>query len=111
VIVATGYDNAPFLPAWPGRERFHGQVMHSREYKNAAPFQGREVLVVGPGCSGMEIAYDLAEGGAKRVWLSARTPPNILLRVASRAISFTLRCAHQLATCPSGAHQRSSSER
>jgi len=36
--------------------------------------------VVGPGCSGMEIAYDLAEGGAEKVWLSARTPPNILLR-------------------------------
>jgi cation diffusion facilitator CzcD-associated flavoprotein CzcO len=28
----------------------------------------------------MEIAYDLAEGGAARVWLSARTPPNIFLR-------------------------------
>ena len=34
----------------------------------------------GPGCSGMEIAYDLAEGGASKVWLSARTPPNILMR-------------------------------
>jgi cation diffusion facilitator CzcD-associated flavoprotein CzcO len=38
------------------------------------------VLVVGPGCSGMEIAYDLTEGAASKVWLSARTPPNILLR-------------------------------
>ena len=28
----------------------------------------------------MEIAYDLAEGGAEKVWLSARTPPNILIR-------------------------------
>ena len=28
----------------------------------------------------MEIAYDLAEGGASKVWLSARTPPNIVLR-------------------------------
>jgi cation diffusion facilitator CzcD-associated flavoprotein CzcO len=28
----------------------------------------------------MEIAYDLAEGGAAKVWLSARTPPNIVLR-------------------------------
>jgi cation diffusion facilitator CzcD-associated flavoprotein CzcO len=38
------------------------------------------VLVVGPGCSGMEIAYDLAEGGADKVWLAVRTPPNIILR-------------------------------
>jgi cation diffusion facilitator CzcD-associated flavoprotein CzcO len=38
------------------------------------------VLVVGPGCSGMEIAHDLVEGGASKVWLSARTPPNVVLR-------------------------------
>jgi cation diffusion facilitator CzcD-associated flavoprotein CzcO len=38
------------------------------------------VLVVGPGCSGIEIAYDLATGGARRVRLAVRTPPNILLR-------------------------------
>ena len=54
--------------------------MHSCEYRNPEPFKGRRVLVVGPGCSGMEIAYDLAEGGASKVWLSARTPPNILMR-------------------------------
>jgi hypothetical protein len=54
--------------------------MHSSEYRNPAPFKGKRVLVVGPGCSGMEIAYDLAEGGASTVWLSARTPPNIILR-------------------------------
>jgi hypothetical protein len=36
--------------------------------------------VVGPGSSGMEIAHELAEGGAATVWLAVRTPPNILLR-------------------------------
>lgn len=30
----------------------------------------------------MEIAHDLAEGGAAHVWLSVRTPPNMLLREA-----------------------------
>ena len=38
------------------------------------------MLVVGPGCSGAEIAYDLVEGGAKRVRLAVRTPPNIIVR-------------------------------
>ena len=28
----------------------------------------------------MEIAHDLAEGGARKVWLAVRTPPNIVLR-------------------------------
>ena len=80
VVVATGYESEPVVPRWPGRERFGGQVIHSREYRNPEPFRDMSVLVVGPGCSGMEIAYDLVEGGASKVWLSARTPPNIVLR-------------------------------
>ena len=78
--MATGYENEPVIPDWSGREHFKGRLLHSREYKNPEPFHGQQVLVVGPGCSGMEIAYDLAEGGAAKVWLSARTPPNIMLR-------------------------------
>jgi cation diffusion facilitator CzcD-associated flavoprotein CzcO len=80
VIVATGYENVPFIPDWEGREGFVGELIHSAEYRNPDPFVGRTCLVVGPGCSGMEIADDLATGGASKVWLSARTPPNILLR-------------------------------
>ena len=36
----------------------------------------------------MEIAYDLAEGGAAQVWLSARTPPNIVLRTGIGATGY-----------------------
>ena len=80
VIVATGYEQKPIIPDWPGRELFRGRFLHSREYRNPEPFADERVLVVGPGCSGMEIAFDIAEGGASKVWLAARTPPNILLR-------------------------------
>jgi cation diffusion facilitator CzcD-associated flavoprotein CzcO len=80
VIVATGYEQTPILPDWPGRDSFAGELIHSREYRKPEPYEGKRVLVVGPGCSGMEIAQDLAEGGADKVWLSARTPPNILMR-------------------------------
>lgn len=80
VIAATGYEQEPLIPDWSGRHEFKGEFFHSCEYRNPEPFKGRRVLVVGTGCSGMEIAYDLAEGGASAVWLAARTPPNILLR-------------------------------
>ena len=80
VIVAAGYEHTPFVPEWPGRERFRGALVHAAEYRNPEPYRGGDVLVVGPGCSGMEIAYDLAEGGARRVRLAVRTPPNILVR-------------------------------
>ena len=80
VVVATGYEHSPFIPDWPGRDRFGGSIVHSSAYRNPQPYRGQRVLVVGPGCSGMEIAHDLATGGAAKVWLSARTPPNIILR-------------------------------
>ena len=38
-------------------------------------YVGKRVLVVGAGSSGLEIAHDLATGGAAKVWLSIRTPP------------------------------------
>jgi cation diffusion facilitator CzcD-associated flavoprotein CzcO len=80
VIVAAGYEHTPHVPDWPGRGRFGGALLHAAEYRNPDPFRGRDVLVVGSGCSGMEIAYDVAEGGAQRVRLAVRTPPNMLLR-------------------------------
>jgi cation diffusion facilitator CzcD-associated flavoprotein CzcO len=80
MVIATGYEGEPAIPEWAGRSEFRGRVLHSAEYRNPEPFVGESVLVAGSGCSGMEIAYDLASGGAARVWLSARTPPNILLR-------------------------------
>jgi cation diffusion facilitator CzcD-associated flavoprotein CzcO len=80
VVVAAGNDREPVIPEWRGRETFAGEIVHSGRYRNAEPFRGKKVLVVGPGCSGMEIAYDLAEGGVAKVWLSVRTPPNIVIR-------------------------------
>lgn len=80
VVVATGYEHTFWVPRWPGRDRFKGRLIHSAEYRNAEEFRGADVLVVGSGSSGMEIAYDLAEGGAERVRLAIRTPPNIIIR-------------------------------
>jgi hypothetical protein len=78
VVVATGMMHTPLIPSWPGE--FTGEVMHSSQYRNPAPFAGRRVLVVGSGSSGMEIAHDLAIGGVEKVWMAVRTPPNIMLR-------------------------------
>jgi cation diffusion facilitator CzcD-associated flavoprotein CzcO len=80
VIVAAGYEHTGHIPDWPGRDRFEKRLIHSGEYRSPQPFRDADVLVVGPGCSGMEIAYDLAEGGAGRVRLAVRTPPNIIIR-------------------------------
>jgi len=80
VVVATGYNHTPVEPDWPGLADFAGEVVKARDYRNGRPYAGRDVLVVGTGNTGMEIATDLAEHGATKVWLSVRTPPHILPR-------------------------------
>lgn len=61
VVVATGWADFPHLPEWPGQDDYRGEVIHSADYRNAAPYAGQRVLVVGFGNSGGEIALDLAE--------------------------------------------------
>ncbi|MER7514928.1 NAD(P)/FAD-dependent oxidoreductase [Streptomyces sp. NPDC126499] len=80
VVVATGYNHTPRLPAWPGRGTYEGELTHAREYRNPVPYEGKDVLVVGVGNTGAEIAADLAEGGAARVRLAVRTAPHIVRR-------------------------------
>jgi cation diffusion facilitator CzcD-associated flavoprotein CzcO len=80
VVVATGYNREPVAPDWPGQESFGGDLIHASVYANDEKYRDRDVLVVGAGNTGAEIAADLAEGGAARVWLAVRTPPNVVPR-------------------------------
>lgn len=80
VVVATGYNHTPRVPDWPGRETFTGELLHASEYRDPAPYAGRDVLVVGIGNTGAEIAVDLVEGGASRVRIAVRTVPHIVRR-------------------------------
>jgi len=80
VVVSIGQYRVPRIPAWPGRDDFRGELIHSVDYRNAAPFAGKRVLVVGAGNSGAEIATDLVEQGAAFVALAVRTPPAIVPR-------------------------------
>jgi putative flavoprotein involved in K+ transport len=77
VVVATGHDRVPMMPDWPGREGYRGELLHSSAYRSSRPFRGRDVLVVGIGNSGSEIATDLAANGAARVRVAVRTGVNL----------------------------------
>jgi putative flavoprotein involved in K+ transport len=76
-VIATGFDHDPDLPDWPGRDGFTGELIHSSAYRNPEPYRDRDVLVVGPGTTGSEVAALLARGGAGRVRVASRTPPNV----------------------------------
>ncbi|CAH0995289.1 putative oxidoreductase CzcO [Emticicia aquatica] len=79
VIVSTGYNRVPKIPHFINDSLFDGDFIHSNSYSNGKTFAGKNVLVVGYGNSGAEIALDLFENGAK-TYVSIRNPINIVNR-------------------------------
>jgi hypothetical protein len=77
VIVATGRQNVPDLPAIPGLDGFAGVLgaVHTAQYN------GRRVLVAGCSISALEIASDVAFGGAAQVISANRRQRYILPKI------------------------------
>src|SRR6201997_5284452 len=80
IILATGNYRTPTIPPWPGLEHFTGELVHSSDFRNAWPYKGRDVLVVGAGNSAADTAVQLATHGARRIWLAVRPPPHLVRR-------------------------------
>jgi len=80
VVLATGKYRTPAVPPWPGLNQYAGELVHSGDFRNAWPFRGRDVLVVGAGNSAADIAVQLSDNGARKVWLAVRTPPHLVRR-------------------------------
>ncbi|XP_038878088.1 probable indole-3-pyruvate monooxygenase YUCCA10 [Benincasa hispida] len=78
-VVASGETAEPHTPAVEGIQRFGGGVMHSTKYKSGKGFEGKNVLVVGAGNSGMEIALDLSLHAANTS-IIIRSPVHLLSR-------------------------------
>lgn len=64
VVVATGENGEGYIPKVKGMDEFKGVYMHSSKYLNGRDWYDKNVLVVGAGNSGMEIAFDLSNWGA-----------------------------------------------
>lgn len=81
-VVATGFNHTPREVEVPGIRQYPGRVVLARDYRSGADLAGLDVLVVGSGNTGTEIAVDAAERGAARVRIAIRTVPHILRRSA-----------------------------
>jgi cation diffusion facilitator CzcD-associated flavoprotein CzcO len=73
VVSATGTWEAPFVPAFPGREDFEGVQVHSGGYSTPDAFAGSRVLVVGGGNSGAQIQAELSRV-AVSTWVTRKGP-------------------------------------
>ncbi|KAA8549212.1 hypothetical protein F0562_000896 [Nyssa sinensis] len=79
LVVATGETSDAFIPEVKDFSSFTGEVIHSTQYKSGEKYSSKNVLVVGSGNSGMEIALDLSNHGAKTS-IVVRSPVHILSR-------------------------------
>ncbi|XP_057442658.1 probable indole-3-pyruvate monooxygenase YUCCA10 [Lotus japonicus] len=77
LVVATGETSDPFVTDVEGLRSFPGRVLHSTKFKSGKEFKDEQVLVVGSGNSGMEIALDLHNHGAQTS-IVIRSPVHVL---------------------------------
>ncbi|KAK6781135.1 hypothetical protein RDI58_023319 [Solanum bulbocastanum] len=64
LVVATGENAEKVVPEFEGLEDFGGHIMHACDYKTGEVYEGKNVLVVGCGNSGMEVSLDLCHHNA-----------------------------------------------
>jgi hypothetical protein len=65
VVMATGVSGVPNLPDIPTLRNFGGKILHSSQYDDGEAWKGKNVLIIGTGNSGHDIAQDLYSSGAK----------------------------------------------
>ena len=56
LVVCNGHHHVPRYPQYEGE--FSGEYIHSHDYKRAAPFENKRVLVIGGGNSACDVAVE-----------------------------------------------------
>lgn len=75
VVNCTGTWTRPFLPYYPGQEKFVGIHMHTQDYRGPNQFVRRRVAVVGGGISATQHLAEIAPVAKATSWYT-RTEPN-----------------------------------
>ena len=89
VVMATGVSGIPSLPDIPSLKEFGGEVLHSGAYTDGAAWKGKNVVIIGTGNSGHDIAQDLHANGAA-VTLVQRSPTTIVKIEPSAQLPYAL---------------------
>jgi cation diffusion facilitator CzcD-associated flavoprotein CzcO len=73
VINATGTWETPYVPEYPGADRFRGRQLHTKEYRTASEFAGLHVVVVGGGISAIQLLDEVSRV-TTTTWVTRRPP-------------------------------------
>lgn len=85
-VVVSGVGGLVEPKSWPdkvpGKENFQGEIFHSARWKYDVDLSGKDVIVVGTGCSAAQFVPRLTkEYGAKSVTQLMRSPPWVVPRM------------------------------
>ncbi|KAH8889101.1 FAD/NAD(P)-binding domain-containing protein [Thozetella sp. PMI_491] len=83
VVVASGMLNLPRMPNIKGSEKFTGDLMHSRDFKDPSKYEGKRVIVVGVGATGIDTQSFLMKANTKKIYLSHRKQMLLLPRMVN----------------------------
>ena len=75
VIVASGHFSTPNVPEFDGFESFPGRILHAHDFRDAAEFKDKDLLIVGTSYSAEDIGSQCWKYGCKSVTVSHRTAP------------------------------------
>jgi trimethylamine monooxygenase len=75
VICCSGHFSTPNVPHFPGLDTFNGQCMHAHDFRDAALYAGKNVMVIGSSYSAEDIGSQLWKYGAKTITACYRTNP------------------------------------
>jgi cation diffusion facilitator CzcD-associated flavoprotein CzcO len=73
VVSATGSWRCPYIPHYPGAEKFRGIQIHSAHYRNPSPFASQRVMIVGGANSAAQILAEVSKV-AETIWVTRREP-------------------------------------
>lgn len=86
VVVAMSSYQQPKIPDFAGELDPEIVQMHSADYRNPSQLRAGDVLLVGAGNSGSEIAMELSR--SHRVWMSGRDTGHVPFRIQTRAARY-----------------------
>ena len=84
VVVATGVNRIPKLPSFKGQDSWRGRIIHSKHYRNATPFQGKRVVIVGCGESGSDVTKEISDV-TEQSYLSLRRGVSVATKYPMRS--------------------------
>jgi cation diffusion facilitator CzcD-associated flavoprotein CzcO len=73
IINATGTWETPYIPEYPGAERFKGRQLHTKDYQSAEEFKDQHVIIVGAGISAIQLLDEISRV-TTTTWVTRRPP-------------------------------------